>query len=334
MVQFSPPNAPFEEEYWEALVTHGESGGMAAPPVPPEEIWRGLGLDPPGRTEPAIQVSDDEWRTAARLMEEEVVLELPVVDYNRGGLLVEWNGCQGFVPASHLSDLSSYLDEKERERELRAMVGRTLHLRIIEVDPERSRLVLSERATRSDENRRQTILSQLTPGEIRDGRVTNLCSFGAFVDLGGVEGLVHISEISWGRVDHPADVLRPGQEVKVCILNVDQERRRVGLSIKRAQPDPWQTLEERYHVGQIVEGVITNVVDFGAFVQVEEGVEGLIHVSELAEGSFLHPRSVVQEGDVVQVRIINLDGARRRLGLSLRRAASSDEPTPSVTEHG
>jgi small subunit ribosomal protein S1 len=150
--------------------------------------------------------------------------------------------------------------------------------------------------------------------------VTNLCSFGAFVDLGGIEGLVHVSELSWGRVEHPSDVLETGQEVEAYVLNIDHERGRVGLSIKRLKPDPWQAVEERYRVGQIIEGTVTHVVDFGAFTRVEEGLEGLIHVSELAEGNFFHPRNVVREGDVVHVRILNIDSERRRMGLSLRQA--------------
>jgi small subunit ribosomal protein S1 len=149
--------------------------------------------------------------------------------------------------------------------------------------------------------------------------VTNLCSFGAFVDLGGLEGLIHVSELSWGRVDHPSDVLEPNQSVDVYVLNIDRERGRVGLSLKRLLPDPWQSVEERYCVGQTVEGIVTHVVVFGAFARIEEGLEGLIHVSELAEGDFLHPRNVVQEGDTVTARILNIDSARRRMGLSLRR---------------
>ncbi len=251
-------------------------------------------------------------------MENATVLELPICGCNRGGLLVEWNGRQGFIPVSHVVGLPAVMDDAQREAELQARVGRVLRLRVIEVDPERSRLVLSERATRSDEHLRRTLLDSLTIGEIRRGRVTNLCSFGAFVDLGGLEGLVHISEISWSRVDHPSDVLRAGQEVEVYVLNVDQGRGRVGLSIKRAQPDPWQHVEERYAVGQVVEGVITNVVDFGAFAQVDNGLEGLIHISEMAGGDSLHPRDLVQEGQVVHLRVIAVDARHRRLGLSMR----------------
>jgi small subunit ribosomal protein S1 len=206
---------------------------------------------------------------------------------------------------------------------LQHLIGSRLRLKIIELDPEQSRFVLSERATSSDEDRRKALLDRLSPGDVCQGRVTNLCSFGAFVDLGGLEGLVHVSELTWGRVDHPQDVLESGQPVEVYVINVDRGRGRVGLSLKRLQPDPWQFVEERYRVGQIVDGVVTHVVDFGAFARVEEGLEGLIHVSELADGDVSHPRNVISEGDVVRALVINIDSERRRMGLSLRQL---DEP--------
>ncbi len=328
-MEFLPADAPHTEEYWQTLVEEGEYSRHTAPPADPESIWRGLGLEPEAEA-PADSPSspdDGRWAAAIHAMEEKMALTLPVVGYNRGGLLVEWNGTQGFVPVSHLAGLSPYLDEREREEALRAHVGRTLRLHVIEVDPERRRLVFSERATHSEEQRRKALLERLQPGDVCTGRVTSICSFGAFVDLGGLEGLIHVSELSWSRVNHPAQLLRPGQEVRVSVLNVDRERGRVGLSLKRVQPDPWRTIEERYRVGQIVQGVITNVVEFGAFAQVEEGVEGLIHLSELAEGQFLHPRNVVREGMTVRLRVIQVDAARRRLALSLRQAAEPD-PAP------
>jgi small subunit ribosomal protein S1 len=304
--------------YWHALLRDGEFG-RAAPAAAYVDPWGEGGLDVPSAgvpPEPALV--EDAWRDARESMERGEVLELPVVGCNRGGALVAWNGLQGFVPASHLVDLSPSADEGERQGELRRLVGTRLCLKIIEVDSQLRRFVLSERASRLDESRRQDLLDQLCPGDICRGHVTNLCSFGAFVDLGGLEGLVHVSELSWGRVDHPSDVLGPGDPVEVYVLNVDRERRRVGLSVKRLQPDPWQSVEERYHVGQVIEGVVTHVVDFGAFARVEDGLEGLIHVSELAEGNFLHPRNVVQEGDVVAARVLSIDSERRRMGLSMR----------------
>ena len=161
-------------------------------------------------------------------------------------------------------------------------------------------------------------MTRLKPGDIISGCVTNLCDFGAFVDLGGLEGLIHISELSWGRVGHPADTLERGQDIRVYILEVDRDGGRIALSVKRLRPDPWETVQERYQVGEMVEGTITNVVDFGAFACIEEGLEGLIHVSELAEGHFLHPRNVVNEGQKIRARILTIDGVARRLGLSLR----------------
>ncbi len=303
--------------YWDALLRDGEFG-RAAPAAAYVDPWGG-GFDVPSAGVPAEPVVvEDPWRDARECMERGEVLELPVVGCNRGGALVAWNGLQGFVPASHLVDLSPSADEGERQSELRRLVGTRLCLKIIEVDSQLRRFVLSERASRLDESRRQDLLERLCPGDICQGRVTNLCSFGAFVDLGGLEGLVHVSELSWGRVDHPSDVLGPGDPVEVYVLNVDRDRRRVGLSVKRLQPDPWQSVEERYHVGQIIEGVVTHVVDFGAFARVEDGLEGLIHVSELAEGNVIHPRNVVREGDVVAVRVLSIDSERRRMGLSIR----------------
>jgi small subunit ribosomal protein S1 len=199
-----------------------------------------------------------------------------------------------------------------------------LKLKVIELDSEEERFILSERVTTDEEQRRVELLSQMQPGKVHQGYVTNLCSFGAFIDLGGVEGLVHISELSWGRVDHPRDVLKRGQAVQVYVLNVDPAEGRVGLSLKRLQPDPWETVEKRYRTGQLIKGTVTNVVNFGAFARIEEGLEGLIHVSELAEGNFLHPRNVVQEGEIVIARVLSIDSRRRRMALSLRQVGQEE----------
>jgi len=324
-----PANAPLDETYWEALLRDGEHG-RAAPPMDraPEELWDGglgsVGLpdgpEAPATVGPATGDLEAAWAEARRTMDRGDVLELPVTGYNHGGVLVEWNGLQGFVPASHLMDLPPSEDEGERYSALQGLIGTRLCLKIIELDPDEQRFVLSERASTIADDRRQDVLDALSPGDVLRGRVTNLCSFGAFADLGGVEGLLHVSELSWGRVGHPGDVLQRGQEIEVYVLNVDRERERVGLSTKRLQPDPWQAVEERYEVGQILQGVVTHVVDFGAFAQVEEGLEGLIHISELAERNVAHPRDVVRENDIVTVRVISVDGERRRMGLSMRRA--------------
>ena len=323
MVEWVPAHTPPDEGYWEALLRDGEDG-IAAPTAAQLGAWGGETLDVPGESASAEPiVLDDVWQEARKAMGRGEALELPVVGCNRGGVLVAWNGLRGFVPASHLVELPPSADEGERHSELQRLIGTRLCVKIIELDQKLGRFVLSERASRLDESHRQDLLDDLCPGDICQGRVTNLCSFGAFVDLGGLEGLVHVSELAWGRVEHPSSVLEPGQSVEVYVLNVDRERRRVGLSIKRLQPDPWQSAEERYHVGQIIEGVITRVVNFGAFARVEDGLEGLIHVSELAEGNFIHPRNVVREGDVVSACILNIDSERRRMGLSMRQAEES-----------
>jgi small subunit ribosomal protein S1 len=333
---------PLGEDYWQALLQGGERSTSAAPPVEGEGIWRGLGVGPsvgqaemesreeltPGERTPRLNDEaqiERAWQLAETSLENGEIFDLEVMDYNRGGLLVQLYGLRAFVPASQLIDSPNHLEYEEREAELSSRVRKDLSLKIIDVDRDRNRLILSERAAISNEEREARLLAKLCEGDIRQGRVTNLCSFGAFVDLGGVEGLIHISEISWGRVRHPGDVLECGCEVEVYVLNVDREAKKIGLSLKRLQPDPWTTVEERYQVGQLIEGTITNVVSFGAFTRVEEGLEGLVHISELAEGNFLHPRNVVKEGDVVTARILNIDSIKHRLGLSLRQVGEEQE---------
>jgi small subunit ribosomal protein S1 len=319
-----------DEEYWRAILSQGEAP-VERPVAEGLELWEGypgdLGETYSGDAT-THQIPDDgfdsRWSEAQDCFQTGEILELEATGYNRGGLLVEWRGLRGFVPASHLSDFSPYQGEEQRLEELARRVGMNFQAKVIELDPREERFILSQKATTDETQRRTKLLSRLQPGDVCQGHVTNLCAFGAFVDLGGVEGLIHISELSWGRVDHPSDVLERGQLVDVYVLNVDPTEGRVGLSLKRLLPDPWETVEERYHPDQLIEGVITNVVNFGAFMRIEEGLEGLIHVSELAEGSFLHPRNVVQEGDKVVVRVLSLDSQKRRMALSLRRVQPED----------
>ena len=311
------PPPPPDESYWSALLHEGEVAAGGAQHYN-AAAWDGLDSAlTPGSSDQTGQEEVD-WQNAERIFNDDGSIELPITGYNRGGLLVEWNSLRGFVPASQLVSFPAVADVQARRNELAARIGQRLNLRIIELDRAQNRLILSERAAQVEPGTRAYVLDRLSRGDICKGRVTNLCDFGAFVDLGGLEGLIHISELSWGRVGHPTDVLTRGDEIKVYVMEVNREQGRVALSVKRLQPDPWETVEQRYRVGQIVEGVITNVVDFGAFACIEEGLEGLIHVSELAEGHFLHPRNVVQEGETVRARILNIDGRARRLGLSLR----------------
>jgi len=331
-----------EEEYWLALLQQGEHA-IGVNPLPAKDSLRqetGVGQTADEETLPTSSSETEEaqssepsessetaaavtpsWELAEACLCDGEVLTLPVVGYNRGGLLVDWNGWQGFVPASQLAAFPLHLEEEDRKNELGSRMGQRLGLKLIELDQERNRLIFSERVTVSQEEQIEQVMNNIYAGDIRRGHVTNLCSFGAFVDLGGVEGLIHVSELSWGRVAHPSDALHVGQEIEVYVLNVDREQKRIGLSLKRLQPDPWNSVEEHYVEGQLVQGLITNVVSFGAFARIEDGLEGLIHVSELAEGDFMHPRNVVKEGDTVTVRIVNIDSTNHRLGLSLRQVS-------------
>ncbi|GIV97372.1 MAG: 30S ribosomal protein S1 [Herpetosiphonaceae bacterium] len=274
-----------------------------------------------------VQVERD-WQEAERLLESGEIVEAKVIGYNKGGLLVQFGRVRGFVPASQIVNLHSRTGAEGQQSAMTRMVNQSIPLKVIEVDRERNRLVLSERAAmqRWRQSQKERLLAELNPGDVVTGRVNQLTPFGAFIDLGGADGLAHISELSWQRVNHPREVLQPGQEVQVYVLEVDRERERIGLSLRRLQPDPWETIDQRYNLGQIVEGVVTNVAPFGVFVRVEEGVEGLIHASELAsEGG--QPEVTLQPGQTVLVKVISLDRQRQRLGLSLRRVSDEERET-------
>jgi small subunit ribosomal protein S1 len=204
------------------------------------------------------------------------------------------------------------------------MKDKELQLKIIEINRARNRLILSERLAVQEwrQRRREELLDELKPGEVRRGVVSNLANFGAFVDLGGADGLVHISQLAWSRVNHPSEVLHVGQEVEVQVLSVDKEKKKIALSIKRAEVDPWTTVEQRYTPGQVVTGVVTKIAPFGAFARIEDGIEGLIHLSELTPG--VEPKTILHEGAQLQLRILRIDAERRRLGLSLRQADEVD----------
>jgi len=341
--------SPFvaDESYWQALLCHvdmvqedkpasaKEDGATVLKEAAPTyQAFSSNGAGPQAEMNvplAAVETSpvdhtESTWQLLHDRFARGDVFEATVFGYNRGGLLVRVEELQGFVPASQMMGLARWMNEAERVAQLTQHIGQNLKLKIIELDRGRNRLVLSERAVHNQARSGDDVLASLQVGQVCQGRVSNVTDFGAFVDLGGVEGLIHVSELSWERVDHPQNVLHIGDLVKVHVMSVDRERRRVALSLKRLRPDPWAMVAQRYQIGQVVQGTITNVVDFGAFARLEEGVEGLIHVSELAEGNFLHPRNVVREGDVVTARILTIDQERHRLGLSLRQVRRSVEP--------
>ncbi len=314
-----------DDAYWEALLAQEEAFvSPALSPEPDDEVWDKT--EPNGRFTLAPQstnAKDNPWHLAQDVFESDQALELEVIGYNKGGLLVHWNGLQGFVPASQLLDFPQFHYEAERMRMLKSRLHKKLQLKIVELNPKANRLVFSERASLVKAEQRETLFDQICPGDQLEGQVTNLTKFGAFVDLGGVEGLIHISELSWSRVLHPSEIVRPGQTISILVMNVDRRSDRIALSRKRLKPDPWRGVEKRYQPGDLVKGVVNNIVNFGAFIQLEDELEGLIHISELAEGSFLHPRDVVAKGQEVVARVLNVDGAAKRLALSLRQNAPS-----------
>lgn len=299
-----------DDAFWASLF-QTEEGSLSLAPAP---------VQPPV-TRPVIPAQADlhaSWVQARAAEAADELLELTVTGQNKGGLLVVWRDLQGFVPASQLLQSERLHIPAARIKALRKLVGKTLRLKIIEVDEVNNRFVLSERAAQVGANARDELRHTIRSGMVRQGVVTNLTSFGAFVDLGGLEGLIHLSELSWRRVRHPSEIVEPNQTVSVLVLSVDLKRERIALSLKQLQQDPWQTVADRYQPEQLVTGTVTNVTNYGAFVRLEKGLEGLVHISELAEGTFLHPRNVVSAGETVSARVLTVDAAARRLALSMR----------------
>jgi small subunit ribosomal protein S1 len=272
-------------------------------------------------------VEEQSWIDAEAALASGESFESTVVGYNKGGLLVPLSTIRGFIPASQLSlSRRLALTGDTPEAKYKAFVGETVSVCVIEVDRERHRLILSERAASSEtrDQIRDKVLEDLTEGEVRKGRVTSLADFGAFVNIGGADGLVHMSEISWDRVVNPNEVLKVGEEVKVKIISIDRERRRIGLSIRQLQGDPWSDQVKNLKTGQLVEGEITRLTSFGAFARlnVPGDLEGLIHISELSDHRVDHPKEVLKVGDVVTLRILKIEDEDHRIGLSMRRVDS------------
>ena len=272
-------------------------------------------------------VEEQSWLDAEEMKASGVSFESEIVGYNKGGLLVPLSTIRGFIPASQLSlSRRSEITGETPEEKYKAMIGEKVQCCVIEVDRERHRLILSERAA-STETRdmvREKILDSLKEGDVRTGRVTSLADFGAFVNIGGADGLVHVSEISYDRITHPSEALKVGDEVKVKIISIDKERRRIGISIRQLQNDPWSTQVNALKVGQLVEGEITRLTNFGAFAKlnIPGDMEGLIHISELSDKRVDHPKEILKVGDRVALRILRIEEENRRIGLSMRRVDS------------
>jgi len=265
------------------------------------------------------------WQDAEKLQTSKENFKGQIVGFNKGGLLVAFGKLRGFVPASQFSfSRRSGMSGENAEQTFGPMVSQEINVTVIEVDRERRRLIFSERAASNEtrESIRDKVIDSLSEGDERTGTVTSLADFGAFVNINGADGLVHLSEISWDRIRHPGDVLKVGQQVPVKIISIDKENKRIGLSIRARQSDPWFENSKDLKVGQLVEGKITRLTKFGAFAKLENNMEGLIHISELSEKHIDHPKEVIHEGDIVTLRIIKIEPDSHRIGLSLRRVES------------
>lgn len=262
-------------------------------------------------------LEEQEWERAEEYLENGEMLELPVAGYNKGGLLVEFGHLRGFVPNSHVPDLRSANSNQEQDEYKGEQIGTVKALKVIEVDRSRRRFVLSEKAAQRQARKRN--LRELNVGDVKKGVVESIADFGAFVNIGGgITGLVHISRLDWRRIQKPSEVVSVGDEVEVLVEDVNVERERVRLNRQALLPNPWDVVAEKYELGDIVEGTVSNVVDFGAFVQLKEGVEGLIHVSEMDSAFVGSPKEILQPGEDVRVRIISIEPKRERLGLSMQ----------------
>jgi len=277
----------------------------------------------------------EDWTKAEELMESGDVWEGIVTDANRGGLIVPFGNLRGFVPASHVMDLPRGLNENDRKGHMTSLVGKKVSVKVIEVNRKRRRLVLSQRDAQRNRRdmRKETLLEELQEGSVCMGLVSGLRDFGAFVDLGGADGLIHISELAWHRVKHPKELLQVGQEVEVYVLRLDRDGKRIGLSLKRLQKNPWELVDEMYHVGQLVEGEVSRVAQFGAFVSLEPGIEALLHGSQMSDPAPEDATLLLTEGQKLLMRIISIETHRQRLGLSLK-DVTAEERERWTEEHG
>ena len=268
-----------------------------------------------------------DWDNAESLLDNGETYCGQIIAANKGGLIVPFGELRGFVPASHVIGVPRGLDDDERREYLQRFVGKSLELKVIEVNARRRRLVLSQRAARREarEEAKERLLEALTVGDIVDGTVSSLRDFGAFVDIGGADGLIHVSELAWHRINHPSEIVKPGDRIKAQIIQLDDEDMRIGLSLKRLLPNPWEEIAAQYEIGMQVQGVVSRIVSFGAFVELENSIEALLHISELSDPPPDRVEDVVAVGDPLSAEIVSLEPDRQRMGLSLRNVSAGEE---------
>ena len=269
---------------------------------------------------------NEDWKQAEALMESEELYIAAPIDANKGGLIMPYGHLRGFIPASHVLDVPRGLKEDDRMAHLQGLLGKEIAVKVIEVNRKRRRLVFSQLEAEQENRtaRKEALLKELKEGGTRTGIVSGLCDFGAFVDLGGADGLIHISELAWHRVRHPSQVVAAGDQVDVYVLNLDEEGKRIGLSLKRLQPNPWTLVDDMYHIGQLVEGVISRVESFGAFISLDPGIEALLHVSQMSHNREENPLRHLYEGQKLLMRIISIESDKQRLGLSLTEVTAAE----------
>lgn len=313
--KYENPMPITDEGWWESVLAEER---QYVPPRPSSALSRPRTVVQPA-AEPATpaQAANTDWSMVKELYAKDKIVELTVTGHNRGGLLVEKDSLSGFIPFSHLIELAGKDQDPNRDMSLETYVGKSLRVKVIECVPEEGRVVFSERAALAEPGKRSELFSTLQPGSRVQGTVTNVTDFGVFVDLGGVEGLIHISELSWGRVSHPSQIVKLGQEIHVQVLEISAERCRVALSLKRMNSNPWERALSEFPVGTIHKAVITSVMSYGAFARIEAGVEGLIHASEMVLEPGQSPRDTLFEAQELQVRILHVDPSHQRMGLSM-----------------
>jgi small subunit ribosomal protein S1 len=312
--KYENPMPTTDEGWWESVLAeerlHAPSRPIQTAAKPRSAAQEKV---EPVKAEEPVQT---DWDEIKELYSSDRIVSMKVTGHNRGGLLVEAERLSGFVPFSHLIELAGK-DDEDRDVSLESYNGRTLNLKVIECVPEDGRVVFSERAALSEPGKRSLLFQSLENGSRVKGLVTNVTDFGVFVDLGGVEGLIHISELSWGRVSHPNQIVSLGQEIEVQVLDVSVERCRVALSLKRMTPNPWERALTDFPVNSVLLAVVTSVLSYGAFARIDAGVEGLIHASEMPLEENQSPREILKDGQQIQVRILHLDPAHQRMGLSM-----------------
>lgn len=308
---------PVDEGWWESVLA--EERLHAPPHSQPYAAVKPKTVSPlRAESMPTAEPVRADWNAVKELYSNDRIISMKVTGHNRGGLLVEAEALSGFIPFSHLIELAGRDQETDRDMSLESYMGKMLNVKVIECVPEDGRVVFSERAALAESGIRSKLFSRLEPGTHVRGTVTNVTDFGVFVDLGGVEGLIHISELSWGRVSHPGQIVALGQEIEVQVLDISAERCRVALSLKRMIQNPWDQALTDFPVNTVLPAVVTSVLSYGAFARIEAGVEGLIHASEMPLKDNQTPRDIIKEGSEIQVRVLHVDPSHQRMGLSMQ----------------